>query len=132
SGPLTSGDALDAGYAHARRLLRPPPVAVSHRYSVLTSPLAATTAAPERATPPGGSTPDPSAQRPSRVSAAASAWLSPSRWSAGAGATARVGWHGASRNYHRHDTRLTAAACRPRPCRAWRRAVPPLPHGGGW
>ena len=58
---------------------------------VLTLPRAAATAAPERATPPGGSTPDPSAQRPSLVSAATIAWLSPSRWSAGAVAMARVG-----------------------------------------
>ncbi len=30
SGPLTHGDALDAGRVDARRLLRPPPLAVSH------------------------------------------------------------------------------------------------------
>jgi len=30
SGPLTPGDALDAGRVDARRLLRPPPLAVSH------------------------------------------------------------------------------------------------------
>src|SRR5215471_5980162 len=76
----------------------------------LTPLLAAATAAPERATPPGGSTPDPSAPRPSLGSAAAIAWLSPSRWSAGAGVTARGGWHGASRNYNTHGTRRAAAA----------------------
>src|SRR6266571_8144027 len=65
----------------------------------LTPARAGATAARERATPPGGSTPDPSAPRPSLGSAAATSWLRPSRWSAGAVATARVGWHGASRNY---------------------------------
>src|SRR4029453_8935964 len=95
---------------------------------LLTPLLAAATAARERATPPGGSTPDPSAQRPSLGSAAATSWLSPSRGSAGAVATARVGWHGASRNYSRHGTRLTAGVSRPHLYTAWRPAVPPPPH----
>src|SRR5262249_12123399 len=88
-------------------------------HSLLTDPLAAATAAPERATPPGGSTPDPSAPRPSLVSAAAIAWRSPSRGSVGAVAMARGGWHGASRNYNRHGTRPTAGVSRPRVCTAW-------------
>jgi len=97
--PSPPGDALAAGRVNAPRPLRPPPLAASHHHRVLTPPLAAATAAPERAPPPGGSTPDPSAQRLSLVSAATMAWRSPSRWSAGAVAMARVGWHGASRNY---------------------------------
>src|SRR5258708_4032148 len=91
------------------------------RPCVLTPPLAAATAARERAGLSASSTPDGSPPPPSPVSAAATAWPSPSRWSAGAVATACVGWHGASRNYHRHGTTPTAAASPPLPCRAWRR-----------
>src|SRR5215510_2754289 len=45
SGPLISGDALDAGRAGTRRRLRSPPVAVSHPHGVRIPPLAAATAA---------------------------------------------------------------------------------------
>src|SRR6266478_5187985 len=122
SGPLPPADVLEAGRVDAPRRLRPPPLAASHSCCVLTPPLAAATAARERATPPGGSTPDPSAQRPSLGSAAATSWLSPSRWSVGAVAMARVGWHGASRNYNRHGTTPTAGVSRPHLCILWDRA----------
>ena len=58
SGPLTLGDALEAGRADARRLLRPPPLAASHHYGLLTPRLAVATVAREL------------------VSGAASVWLS--------------------------------------------------------
>src|SRR2546426_2211665 len=130
SGPLPPVDVLEAGRVDARRLLKPPFLAASHSCCLLTPPLAAATAARERATPPGGSTPDPSAQRPSLGSAAATSWLSPSRWSVGAVAMARVGWHGASRNYNRHGTTPTAGVRRPHPCRGWSPVARPRLHAG--
>jgi hypothetical protein len=78
SGPLTLGDALEAGRADARRLLRPPPLAASHHYGLLTPPLAVATVAREL------------------VSGAASVWLSRCRGSVRVGATADVSWHGAN------------------------------------
>src|SRR5262252_3386661 len=116
SGPLSPGDALDAGRVDAPRLLRPPLLATVHHPCVLTSSLAAATAARGTAGPLARSTPDLSAPRPSPGSAAAIAWLSPSRGSAGAVATTRGGWHGASRNCRSNDTRSTAAVSPPRPC----------------
>src|SRR5713226_3412609 len=98
SGPLSPGDALDAGRVGTRRHLRPPPVAVSHHHGWLTPPLAAATVAPETATPPAASRRDRSVQRPWRASAAASAWLSPCRASAPAGAEGGVRWRAVSRN----------------------------------
>src|SRR5262249_51974248 len=87
----------------------------AHKAALFLKPSgAAATRARKRATPRAGSTPAPSTQRPSQVSTAATSWLSPSCGSAGAVATARVGWHGASRNYHRHDTTPTAGVSRPR------------------
>jgi hypothetical protein len=93
---------------------------------------AGATAAPD----PGGllaaTTWGPSTRRPSRACTAAMAWLSPPRGSAGAVATTRVSWHGASRHSKRHGTRPTAAARRPRPCTGGCRAVPPWPPVAGW
>ena len=51
SGPLHRDDALDAGRADTRRLLRPPSLAPSHHHGVLTDPLAGATAARERVAP---------------------------------------------------------------------------------
>ncbi len=45
SSPLNPGDALAASRVDARRLLRAPPLAVSHYPYVLTDPLAVATAA---------------------------------------------------------------------------------------
>src|SRR6266446_6260404 len=79
SGPLISGDALDAGRAGTRRRLRSPPVAVSHHHGVLIPPLAAATAARGTGAPHAGSTPDPSTRLPSPAYRAATAWLNPCR-----------------------------------------------------
>src|SRR2546429_468202 len=49
SGPLTPGDALEAGRVDARRWFRPPPLAASHHPGLLTPLLAAATAARGRA-----------------------------------------------------------------------------------
>jgi hypothetical protein len=49
SGSLPPGDALEAGCANARCLLRRPPFAVPHHHGVLTAPLAGATAARETA-----------------------------------------------------------------------------------
>src|SRR6266446_7686390 len=51
SGPLTPGDALDAGRASTRRLFRPPHRPASHHHGVLTSLLAAAPAARDTAAP---------------------------------------------------------------------------------
>src|SRR6266487_3202561 len=119
SGPLISGDALDAGRAGTRRPLRLSSLAASHHYGWLTPPRVVATAAPETAAPRAASRRDRSDLLPWPAYKAATAWLNPSRWSAGAVATARGGWHGASRNYDRHGTRPIAAARRPRPCTTW-------------
>src|SRR5712691_12277144 len=116
SGHLPSVDALDAGRADARRLLRPPPLAASHHHGVLTPPLAAATAARGTATPHAASTRDWSGLRPWLAYGAATAWPSPCHWSARAVAAPAVSWHAAGRNYHKPGTRRAAAARRPRPC----------------
>src|SRR5262245_30748254 len=41
SGPLSPGDALDAGRPDTRHLLRSPPCAVSYHHALLTDPLSA-------------------------------------------------------------------------------------------
>src|SRR5256712_3100497 len=82
SGPLTPGDAFDAGRADVRRLLRPPHRAASHPHSLLTPLLAAATVAPDPATPRARSTPDPSVPPPWLAYRAATVWPSPSPWSA--------------------------------------------------
>src|SRR4030095_8829440 len=118
SGPLPAGDALDAGRADARRLLRSPPLAASHHHGVLTPPLVAATPAPDTARPLSASTHGRSIPPPSPVSRAATAWLSRCRGWAQAVVEADVSWHEANRRYNRPDTRPTAAATRLRPCTA--------------
>src|SRR5215470_6708163 len=99
SGPLPPGDVLTAG-----RVDTPTPRSLTVTRRSLSCPLfltpalVVTTAARGTAAPPGGSTPDPSAQQPSLAYMAATAWRSHSRWSAGAAATAGVHWYGANRN----------------------------------
>src|SRR5207245_9838501 len=133
SGPFTPGAALKAGRADTPI----PHQLTATRRSLpcalfLTPALVAATAARETAAPPAASRRDPSVPRPWQASAAASAWPSPCRASAPAGAEVGVSWREVSRNYSTYDTRPVAAGYRPRPYRAWRRAVPPLPHGRGW
>src|SRR5206468_11477475 len=76
SGPLTPGDALDAGRVDARRLLRPPPLGAFHHHGVLTPPRAAATAARESVGLLARSTPDRSVPLPWPVCRVATAWLS--------------------------------------------------------
>src|SRR5207253_2175985 len=85
----------------------------------LTPALVVATAARERATPHAASRRDPSGQRPWRASAAASAWPSPCRVSAQAGAEVGVSWREVSRNYSIRDTSPAAGASPPRACTAW-------------
>src|SRR6266571_360639 len=91
SGPLSPGDALDAGHADARRPLRRSSRAASHHHGWLTPPRVVATAAPETAAPRAASRRDRSDLLPWPAYKAATSWLSPSRWSAGAVATARGG-----------------------------------------
>src|SRR5499427_7575661 len=132
SGPLPPVDVLAAGRVDARRLLRPPPLAAAHHYCLLTPPRAAATAARGTAAPHAVSRRGPSAQRPSLGSVVATSWLSPSPWSAGAVATARGGWHGASRNYDRHGTTPTAGVRRPRVYTRCSPVAPPRRHADGY
>src|SRR5215813_8114022 len=127
SGPLPPGDALTAS-----RVDTPTPRPLTVTRLSLSPALVVATAARGTAAPPGGSTPDPSAQPPSLAYLAATAWRSHSRWSAGAAATAGVHWYGANRNYSTPDTRPAAGVHHPHPCRAWRPDVPPPPHADGW
>jgi hypothetical protein len=99
-GPLSPGDALTAGRVGAHRLCRPPPRAASHHSCVLTLPPAAARGAHETTTLRATSRHGPSVPPPWPASRAATVWRSPSHWSAEAVATARGGWHGASRNYN--------------------------------
>src|SRR5712691_8380492 len=80
SGPLSPGDALDAGHADARRHLRLSSLAASHHDGLLTAQLAAATAARGTAAPRAASTHGRSAQRPSLACAAATAWPSLCHW----------------------------------------------------
>jgi hypothetical protein len=99
SGPLHRDDALDAGRADTRRLLRPPSLAPSHHHSVLTDPLAGATAARERVVPLSRSRRDRSGPRPSPASEAATAWPSPCHGWVPAAAEAAGHWREAGRNY---------------------------------
>src|SRR5712671_6352316 len=133
SGPLSPGDALDAGHADTPTPHQLTAIRRSLSCSLFLTPLlAAATAARGRVALRAGSTHGRSALRPWLVFAAATAW--PSRchgWvrtAAAAGVRRRV----ANRSYSTHDTMRAAAATPPRPCTAWRRAAPPRPHGGGW
>src|SRR5215471_8693810 len=89
----------EAGPANAQRLRRSPPLTVSHHHGLLTPPLAAATAAPERATLRGGSRRNPSIQPPSRACRASTAWPSPCHGWAEAAAEADVSWREAGKNY---------------------------------
>src|SRR5215831_18382417 len=132
SGPLLPGDTLEAGRTDARCSLRHPPLVASHHLCWLTLPRAGARVARGTGAPRAASTPDPSVPPPWRVSAAASAWPSPCRWSVWGVTMAAVRWCAVSRNYSTHDTRPAAAGYRPRPYRVWRPDVPPLPHADGW
>src|SRR5262249_61326669 len=73
SGPLTPGDALDAGRADTRRPLRPPPLTAAHHRGVLTPLLAGATAGRERALPRPPSRHGPRGLRPLRACKAGTA-----------------------------------------------------------
>src|SRR5712691_3620096 len=132
SGPLTPVDALEAGRADARRLLRPSSLAASDHRCLLTPPLAVATVVRERAVFLASSRHGPSIPPPWRASGAASVWLSPCRVSAQAGAEGGVSWREGSRNYSTRDTSPAAGASPPRPCTAWQHAAPRRRHADGW
>src|SRR5713101_6552985 len=113
SGPLTSADALDAGRADTRRLLRPSSLAASDHRCLLIPPLAVATGVRERVVLLASSRHGPSIPPPWRASGAASVWLSPCRASAQAGAAGGVSWRAVSRNYSTRDTSPAADASRP-------------------
>jgi hypothetical protein len=98
SGPLSPGDALDAGRPDTRHRLRSPLFAVAYHRFLLTGPLAGATAARERAAPRAGATHGRSAQRPSLAFAAATAWPSRCHGWVWTGATAGVRRRVANRN----------------------------------
>ena len=117
SGPLTLGDALEAGRADARRLLRPPPLC---RF-----PPPRLCSHPRWLWPRRHAEQQHLAQRPDVIRQPRRhgwrprlprAWPSPCRWSARAAAAAGVSWHAASRNC---STRGTSASC-------WRKPSSPL------
>jgi hypothetical protein len=98
SGPFTPGDALPAGRADTPT----PRQLTATRRSLpcalfLTPALVVATAARGRAAPRAASRRDPSVQRPSRASAAASAWPSPCRALAPAAAAPGASWREASK-----------------------------------
>src|SRR5215831_18582965 len=119
SGPLPPGDGLDAGHADTRRLLKPPPLTAAHHRGVLTPLLAGATAGRERAAPHAASRHGRRAPPPWPVYTAATACLSPRRWSAPAAVAVGAGKHAASRNYSTHDTMPAADVSRPRACITW-------------
>ena len=134
SGPLSPGDALDAGHADTptpHRLPATPRRCLSCSL-FLTPALAAATVARETAAPRAASRHDPSVQRPWRASAAASAWRNHSQGSARTVSRAGARWYGASRNYHRHGTTPPAAVSPLRLCRASSHAARPRRHAGGY
>src|SRR5215831_10324933 len=83
---------------------RPPARAVSHHRGLLIPPPAVARVAHETTTLRATSRHGPSVPPPWPASRAATVWRSPSHWSAETVATARGGWHGASRNYHRYES----------------------------
>src|SRR3989442_15233747 len=131
SGPLSPGDALDAGRPDTCHLLRSPLFAVSSHRSLLTAPLAGATAARKRAALRAGSTHGRSAQRPSLACAAAAAWPSRCHGWVRTVATAGVRRRVANRNYSTHDTMRAAGVSPPHPCRGWSPVAPPRRHAGG-
>src|SRR6266571_4326639 len=130
SGHLSPVDALDAGRADARRLLRPPPLTASHHHGVLTPLRAAATAARGTGAPRAASRHGRSIPPPWLVSGAASVWRSRCRASARTGARADGGWHAASRSYSSNGKERAVGATPPRLCTAWRLAAPRPPHAG--
>ena len=118
SGPLTPMDALEAGRADARRLLGPPHLAAPHEPCLLTPPLAAATAARERAGLLANSRHGPSTPPPSRACTAATAWSSRSRGWTRAGAGAGIRSRGANRSCSNNGRRPPAVVTRLRPCTA--------------
>src|SRR5438552_2351032 len=133
SGPFTPGAALKAGRADTPI----PHQLTATRRSLpcalfLTPALAAATAARERAGLLARSTRDRSAPPPSLASAAATSWLTLSRALAQAVARADARRCEVSKSYSTYGTKPAAGVRRPRPCRAWRPAVPPPPHAAGW
>jgi len=73
---------------------------------------------------------DRSTQRPSRAYEVATAWPSPSPWSARAAAKAGARRYEANRNCSTRGTKRAAAAGRPHPCIRWSPVAPPRPHAG--
>jgi hypothetical protein len=130
SGPLIPGDALDAGRADTRRLLRLPPRAASHP-SVLTTPLAGATAAPDTARPLSESRHDRSTRLPWLAYRGASASRSPCRGWAAAGGGAGVCSYGADKSCDTSEITPAAGVTRLRPYRAWRPDDRWRPHAGG-
>src|SRR5712691_3372099 len=118
SGPLSPGDALDAGHADTPT---PHQLTATRRALCcalfLTPLLAAATAVPETAAPRAGSRHGRSVQRPSRACTVAIAWPSPSRWSDPAGGVAGAHSHGAGRSCRSRGTRPVAGPGPLRPCR---------------
>jgi hypothetical protein len=96
-------DALEAGRADARRLLRLPPCA-AFPLGLLTPLLAVATAAPDTARLLSGSRQARSTRRPSLAYRDAMASRSPSRWWAGAEGAPGVRRHAGGRSYHRPGT----------------------------
>ena len=84
--PSPPGDALAAGCADARRLLRPASLTASHHRGLLTPLLAVATAVRDTAAPLSTSRRDRSGPRPSLAYRAATAWPSLSPWLARAAA----------------------------------------------
>src|SRR5215831_7838335 len=77
SGPLSPGDALDAGRVDARRLLKPLLLATSYYGCLVTPSLTGAAGAPDTGAPHAGSTHARSSRPPSPVHRAATACLSP-------------------------------------------------------
>src|SRR5262252_7797722 len=132
SGPLTSGDALDASRVGAHRLCRPPPLAAFHHSCVLTLPPAAARVAHETTTLRAMSRHGPSVPPPWPASRAATVWRSPCHWSAEAVATVRVCWREANRSCSTCGTRLTAGLNPLRLCTGSSPAVLLPRHADGW
>src|SRR5262249_12802963 len=82
---------------------------------LFTRPEAAATVAPERGELLEATTHDPSIRPPSLASTAATAWLSPCRWSGWVRPTAGASLHGATRSCGRRGTPPGNAVSCPRP-----------------
>ena len=131
SGPRSPGDALDAGRADARRLLRRPLRTASPFLCLLTPPLAVATGAPDTARPRAGSRHDRSTRPPSLAYRGASASRSPCHWWGGAGGGVRVSSYEVDKSCDPSGITPAAGVTRPRPYRAWRPDDRWPPHAGG-